>query len=142
MTILGTAMNIAGLSSGQSSRMSSSTPQFDSGNLSPFSKLLSTLQQLQQSNPSQYQQIMQQIATNLQSASQTATSQGNTPAANELTQLSKDFSQAFQTISCRTCRIWHRPSPAIIITIITSTAHLAVRTAITAIHQPTPTTRR
>lgn len=95
-TILGTAMNVAGLSPSQSNNVSSSTPHFDTGNLSPFSELLSTLQQLQQSNPSQYQQVMQQIATNLQTAAQTMTSQGNTAAANELTQLSKDFSQASQ----------------------------------------------
>ena len=95
-TILGTAMNVAGLSPNKSSNVSPSTLQFDNGNLSPFSALLSTLKQLQQSNPSQYQQVMQQIATNLQTAAQTATSQGNTTAANELTQLSKEFSQASQ----------------------------------------------
>jgi hypothetical protein len=95
-TILGTAMNIAGLSPGKPGSVSSSTQQFDNGNLSPLSELLSTLQQLQQSNPSQYQQVMQRIAMNLQTGAQTATSQGNTDAANELTQLSKDFSQASQ----------------------------------------------
>jgi hypothetical protein len=43
----------------------------DNGQLSPFAQLMSTLQQLQQSDPAKYQQITQQIATNLQSAAQT-----------------------------------------------------------------------
>lgn len=95
-TIIGTALNIVGLSPGQSSGVSPASQHFDNGQLSPFADLLSTLQQLQQSNPSQYQQVTQQIATNLQTAAQTAASQGDTAAANQLTQLSKDFSQASQ----------------------------------------------
>ena len=95
-TILGTALNIAGLSPSQSSGISSASQQLDSGQLSPFADLLSTLHQLQQSNPSQYQQVTQQIAANLQTAAQTASNQGNTAAANQLTQLSRDFSQASQ----------------------------------------------
>jgi hypothetical protein len=58
--------------------------------------VLSTLQQLQQTNPSQYQTITAQIATNLQTAAQTATTDGNTGAASELTQLSNDFTTASQ----------------------------------------------
>ena len=96
-SIVGTALNAAGLSPSQSGSASSSTQQTDAGQLSPFSQLLSTLQQLQESNPSQYQQVTAQIATNLQTAAQTATSQGNTSAATELTQLSQDFSQASKT---------------------------------------------
>lgn len=53
-------------------------------------------QQLQQSNPSQYQQVTQQIATNLQSAAQTAQSEGNTGEANQLNQLASDFTSASQ----------------------------------------------
>jgi len=70
------------------------TSQADNSQLSPFAKVLSTLQQLQQSNPAQYQQVTQQIATNLQTAAQTAQSQGNTTAANQLNQLATDFSNA------------------------------------------------
>jgi hypothetical protein len=55
---------------------------------------MNTLQQLQQSNPTQYQQVTQQIATNLQTAAQTATSSGNTTAATQLNQLATDFSNA------------------------------------------------
>jgi hypothetical protein len=71
-----------------------STQQSDNSQLSPFAQLLTVLQQLQQNNPTQYQQVTQQIATNLQSAAQTATSQGNTTAATQLTQLATDFTNA------------------------------------------------
>jgi hypothetical protein len=73
---------------------SSLTQQPDSGQLSPFAQLASTLQQLLQSNPAQYKQVTQQIATNLQTAAQTATASGNTTAAAQLTQLATDFSNA------------------------------------------------
>lgn len=66
----------------------------DNGQLSPFAQLLNTLQQLQQSDPAKYQQVTQQIATNLQSAAQTAQSDGNSTAANQLNQLATDFTNA------------------------------------------------
>jgi hypothetical protein len=66
----------------------------DNGQISPFAQILSQLQQLQQSNPAQYQQVTQQISTNLLSAAQTAQASGNTTAANTLTQLATDFSNA------------------------------------------------
>ena len=66
----------------------------DSSQLSPFAQLLSTLQQLQQSNPTEYQKVTQQIANNLQTAAQTAQSNGNTSQATQLTQLAKDFTAA------------------------------------------------
>jgi hypothetical protein len=62
--------------------------------LSPFAQILSSLQQLEQSNPSQYQQVTQQIANNLQTASQSATAAGNAAVAGRLTQLSTDFRNA------------------------------------------------
>jgi len=71
-----------------------STTQSDSGQLSPFSQLLSTLQQLQQSNPTEYAQVTEQISTNLQSAAQTATADGNSTAASQLNQLATDFNNA------------------------------------------------
>jgi hypothetical protein len=73
---------------------SSSTGQSDNSQLSPFAQLLNTLQQLQQSDPSKFAQVTQQIATNLQGAAQTATSSGNTAAATQLNQLATDFSNA------------------------------------------------
>src|SRR5579863_7665603 len=66
----------------------------DTNQLSPFAQVLSSLQQLQQSNPSQYGQVTQQISNNLQTAAQSATASGNTGLAKELTQLSSDFSSA------------------------------------------------
>jgi hypothetical protein len=66
----------------------------DNSRLSPLAQLMSTLQQLQQSDPTKYQQVTQQIATNLESAAQTAQSDGNTTLANQLNQLSSDFTSA------------------------------------------------
>jgi hypothetical protein len=58
---------------------------------------MSTLQQLQQSNPAEYKTVTAQIATNLQNAAQTATSEGNTTAASQLNQLATDFTNASQS---------------------------------------------
>ena len=66
----------------------------DNNQLSPFAQVASELQQIQQSNPAQYAQVTSQIAANLNSAAQTAQSQGNTTQSNELSQLSTDFSNA------------------------------------------------
>jgi hypothetical protein len=74
--------------------ISGSQLQTDNSQLPPFAQVLSTLQQLQQNNPTEYQQVTQQIATNLQTAAQTAQSQGNTNASNELNQLATDFTHA------------------------------------------------
>jgi hypothetical protein len=73
------------------------TAQSENGQLSPFAQLMSTLQQLQQSNPTEYQQVTQQIATNLQSAAQTATADGNSTQATQLNQLATDFTSASQS---------------------------------------------
>jgi len=69
----------------------------DNGQISPLAQILSTLQQLQQSNPTQYEQVARQIATNLQTAAQTAQSDGNSAAATQLNQLAADFSKASQS---------------------------------------------
>jgi hypothetical protein len=73
---------------------SSTGSQTDNSQLSPLAQLLSTLQQIQLSNPTEYQQLTQQIATNLQGAAQTAQTGGNTTEANQLNQLATDFSSA------------------------------------------------
>jgi hypothetical protein len=52
---------------------------------------------MQQSNPTQYAQVTAQIATNLTTAANTATANGNTTAATTLTQLAADFTNASQT---------------------------------------------
>ena len=92
-SIFSNAQQGAGFSTAQTGN-ASSTQQADNSQLSLFSQVLGTLQQLQQNNPTQYQQVTQQIATNLQSAAQTATSQGNTNAASQLTKLAADFTNA------------------------------------------------
>ena len=84
-------------SSSSSTGASSVTAQSENGQLSPFAQLMSTLQQLQQSNPTEYQQVTQQIATNLQSAVQTATADGNSAQATQLNQLATDFTSASQS---------------------------------------------
>ena len=86
-----TASNLSTISAGSASQLA------DVGQLSSFAQLAGTLQQLQQSNPAQYQQVTQQIATNLQNAAQTATASGNTTAAAQLNQLATDFSTASST---------------------------------------------
>ncbi len=84
-------------SAGTTAGTSSIAQQPDSSQLSPFAQLVSILQQLQQSDPTKYKQVTQQIAANLQSAAQAATQDGNSAAANQLTQLATDFSNASQT---------------------------------------------
>jgi HSP90 family molecular chaperone len=73
------------------------TQKADSGQLSSFARVANALQQLQQSNPSKYRQVAQQIAANLQSGAQAAQSQGNATAATQLNQLTTDFTTASQT---------------------------------------------
>lgn len=98
-SIIGSALQGAG-STSQTSTSSSAVgssslvQSSDNSRLSPFAQLLNTLQQLQQTDPTKYQQVTGQIATNLQSAAQTAQSEGNTTAANQLNQLATDFTSA------------------------------------------------
>ena len=99
-SILSTALQNTGLTtkaSGNSVTSAGNALQADSNQLSPFAQLMSTLQQLQQSDPAKYRQVTQQIATNLTSAAQTATTTGNSTAANQLNQLATDFSSAAQS---------------------------------------------
>jgi hypothetical protein len=70
------------------------TVKQDTSLISPFAQILGSLQQLQQSSPAQYSQVTSQIASNLQTAASTATANGNTAQAAQLTQLSKDFQTA------------------------------------------------
>jgi hypothetical protein len=99
-SILGTAFQATGLTpnttanSQSTSSLASTALQPDNSQLSPFASIMSTLQQLQQTNPSEYQQITQQISTNLGTAAQTAQTDGNATAATQLNLLSTDFSSA------------------------------------------------
>jgi|SRR5579872_6132612 len=95
-SLLGTTLQNAGLTNQTTGTTGTSSIPQDQGGLSPFAQMLSALQQLQQTDPTKYQQVTKQIATNLQSAAQTAQSDGNTNLANQLNQLSDDFSTASQ----------------------------------------------
>jgi hypothetical protein len=92
LPIINNVLQTAGVKS--TANAASATPSSDSGQLSPLAQLMSTLQQLKQSDPAKYQQVTGQIATNLQSAAQAAQTAGNTSAANQLNQLATDFSTA------------------------------------------------
>ncbi len=93
-SVFATSFSRTGSTNNTSGTSGASAAQSDSSQLSPFAQILSTLQQLQQSNPGQYSTVTQQIATNLQSAAQTAQAAGNTTAATQLNQLATDFSSA------------------------------------------------
>lgn len=99
-SVLATALQGTGLTNKTSGNslngIDTSSPGLssDKSQLSPFTQLMSTLQQLQQSDPAKYQQVTQQIATNLQSAAQTAQQNGNPNAASQLNQLATDFTNA------------------------------------------------
>lgn len=86
-----------GLSANTNGNNTAAMRPTDNQQLSPFAQLTNTLQQLQQSDPTKYQQITQQIATNLQNAAQTATANGNSSAASQLNQLATDFKNASQS---------------------------------------------
>ena len=94
--IQGTGLTTNSTSNGSTSTSAASSvsTQPDNSQLSPFAQVMSELQQLQQTDPAKYAQVTGQIATNLQTAAQTATTAGNTTAAAQLTQLSTDFKSA------------------------------------------------
>lgn len=69
----------------------------DQSQLSPFAQLMSTLQQLQQSDPSKYRQVTATLASDLQQAAANAQGSGNAGEANALDQLAASFTQASQT---------------------------------------------
>lgn len=62
--------------------------------LSPAAQFLNQLQQLQTQNPPEFQAVLSQITGQLQQAASTASSNGNTAQANQLTQLASTFQSA------------------------------------------------
>jgi len=91
--LLNSALQTSGASA-NTSNTSAAGQNSDVSQLSPFAQILSTLQELQQSNPSEYATVTKQIATNLTTAAQTDTADGNTAGASQLTQLATDFTTA------------------------------------------------
>lgn len=69
-----------------------SSPQISAG-----AQFLSRLQQLQQTDPDQFKQLMGKIADGLQKAAQQASANGNTSEADKLNALSNQFKTASQT---------------------------------------------
>jgi hypothetical protein len=93
----GLSFALPGVSLPAGTSASGSSNPADEGQLSPIAQLVGTLQQLQQSNPTEYKQVIQQIAVNLQSAAATAQADGNPTMANQLNQLATDFTSASST---------------------------------------------
>jgi hypothetical protein len=83
--------NASSASSASAATSTSANPASDTASISGPGQLLSSLLQLQQSNPAQFQQVTAQIANQLQTAAQQQTSPA---ASNFLTQLSGQFQQA------------------------------------------------
>jgi hypothetical protein len=96
-SVLNSALTSTGANNTNRADTASLPQTGDGSSLSPFAQMMSELQQLQESDPSKYKQVTQQVATNLQTAAQTAAADGNTTAADQLTQLSSDFSKASDT---------------------------------------------
>ncbi len=95
-------LSILGYSSSGTGTDTSSTSNLsiggtNSNQLSPFAQMLAELQKMEQSNPSEYAQVSQQISTNLAAASSTAQAHGVSSMASQLSTLSKDFATAAKT---------------------------------------------
>jgi hypothetical protein len=69
-------------------------PAQDGAPISPLARALSQLQQLAQTNPSQFQQITTNIVDQLHKAAQNATSTGNATQAAQLNELADQFQNA------------------------------------------------
>ena len=97
-SLMGVSSNSTTSTGGTSSTAvaTATAPQDAAPQLSPFAQALSLLQQLQESDPAKYQQVTSQIASNLQTAANTATANGDTSKASELNQLANDFTSASQ----------------------------------------------
>ncbi len=76
---------------------STPSPQDETPQLSPLAEILRQLHQLLQQSPTEYAKITHQIATNLQSAANSAEADGNSTAASQLGQLATDFTNASQS---------------------------------------------
>ena len=66
----------------------------DSAQLSPLAQFVAQLQNIQESNPTEYPSVLSQIASNMKTAADTATQSGDSYAASEYNTLVKDFTEA------------------------------------------------
>jgi hypothetical protein len=83
--------NAPGATSGGIQASSFALPQDSAAQISPAASLLGQLQQLQQSNPGQFQKVVTNIANKLTQAANAAQTSGNTTLANQLNQLAAQF---------------------------------------------------
>lgn len=84
----------ATVSINQSSHAVSSIAAASVTQLSPLAQTMGTLRQLQESDPTKYREVAQQIAASLRSDAQTAQSEGQLTTAERLHQLAGDFANA------------------------------------------------
>ena len=77
-----------------SNPVSAAAQQTDASGISPAASFLNELQQLQQRNPSQFSQLVSQIASRLQQDAQKATTSGDTTKAAQLNKLATQFQNA------------------------------------------------
>ncbi len=99
-SVISTTLQNAGLNNNtNSARVAESSLglKSDSPEISPLAQMMTTLQQLQQTDPAKYKEVTGQIATTLQKAAQSAQSDGNTTVVAALNQLSSEFQDASQT---------------------------------------------
>jgi hypothetical protein len=80
--------------SSSSSPVSTAAQQTDASGLSPTASFLSELQQLQTQSPTQFNQLMTAISSNLNQAAQTAAGSGNSTKASQLNTLATQFQNA------------------------------------------------
>jgi len=81
-------------SANNASSASSVQQQADALAVSPAGQFLNQLQQLETQNPQEFQAILTEITGQLQQAATTASNNGNTTQANQLTQLANTFQNA------------------------------------------------
>lgn len=71
--------------------------QADSPNISPAASFLSTLQRIQQQNPTSFKQLTSRVAAQLQNAAKSASTRGNSSQASQLNQLATEFQNSSTT---------------------------------------------
>ena len=79
---------------GNASQISFNAPQDIASDISPAARFLSRLQQLEQTDPAQFQQVISNLVQQLQTAAQTAEKNGNSSQADQLNTLASQFQSA------------------------------------------------
>jgi hypothetical protein len=93
-TFLPPANTASSTASANTNTSTASSVQSDSSTLSPATSFLNGLQQLEQQNPTQFQQVLSQITNQLEQGATAATNSGNTTEATALNNLATAFQNA------------------------------------------------